>query len=173
MVKLNNDVTVFFAIFIGVILAVVLLSAASDSIFSSTTSLNVTNNTVTAPSTNNSVAVTGRDLTSQTYDIWNLSNGTEGFPFLVDTDGNVTLQEEIINGAKTVTLLVNQNGSAYSQLPLNITYNFNPDGFVSGTGGTILALVVLFGALAVLIFVVVKVTREGSMKNFMEGFGKK
>ena len=162
MVKLNTDVKVFFGIFIGVILAVVLLGSAADTVFNSTNTFNQSNLSVTAPAINGTLTLTGRSLVSGTTPIIRNATNSELQSLGMDvTDG-------VINGVRTVFLQVNDTAFPSNGTAVNVTYLFVPDGFVPGTGGTLLTLVVLFGSLGVLIFVVVKVIREGSMKNFLK-----
>ncbi len=167
MANSNVDMKVFFAIFIGVILAVALLVPAADTIFNSTNTFNTTNESVTAPVVNSTLTLTGRSLVTGTTPV--VRNATN---FALQNTG-IFVTAGLINGVQTVFLSTNDTGSDNAGNAVNVTYLFVPDGFVRGAGGTILGLVVLFGALATLVFVVVKVVREGSMKDFVEGFGKR
>ncbi|KKN08452.1 hypothetical protein LCGC14_1056560 [marine sediment metagenome] len=161
MVNGNTDIKVFFGIFIGVILAVVLLGSAANSVFNSTNTFNQTNLTVTAPAINGTLVLPGRSLTGTTPVVRNSTGISLQNAGVFVTDG-------LVNGAQTVFLQVNDSGFPNNGTSVNATYFFIPDGFVPGAGGTILKLVVLFGALAVLFFVVMKVIKEGSMKNFLK-----
>ncbi len=162
----NTDIKVFFGIFIGVILAIALLSPAADTVFNSTNTFNQTNLSVTAPAINATLTLTGRSLTGATPSIIN-ATGTELQSLGMDvTDG-------IINGVQTVFLQVNDTAFPSNGTAVNLTYFFVPDGNVPGAAGTVLSLVILFGTLAVLFFVVLKVMKEGSMKNFITSFGRK
>ncbi|KKN65806.1 hypothetical protein LCGC14_0477420 [marine sediment metagenome] len=166
MGKFNSDIKVFFMIFIGVILAIALLTPAADTIFTSTNTFNNTNETVTAPAINETLTLTGRSLTGATPVVRNstgISLQNEG---VFVTDG-------LINGVQTVFLQVNDSGVPNNGTSVNVTYFFVPDGFVPGAGGLLLSLVIIFGTLAILVFVVTIVMKEGSMRNFIEGFGKK
>ena len=157
MVKLNMDVKVFFTIFIGVIIGVVLLSSAADTVFLSTNNFNQSNATITTPAVSVVTAIEGRELVG-TAAVWNGS-------FLVPSS-NVTVSDQNLNGTQTVTVLV--ENASFASVPLNFSYVFVPDGNVPGVGGTVLRLVLIFGSLAILIFVIFKVVKEGSMRNFME-----
>ena len=159
MARFNMDVKVFFMIFIGVIFAIALLVPAADTIFNSTNTFNNTNETVTAPAINETLTLTGRSLTGATPVVRN-STGTS-----LQNEG-VFVTDGLINGVRTVFLSTNDTGSGNAGNDVNVTYFFIPDGFVPGAGGTILGLVVLFGSLAVLVFVVVRVMKDGSMKFF-------
>ncbi len=156
MVMLNNDVKVFFGIFIGVILAVVLLSSAADTVFLSTNNFNQSNATITTPAISVVTAIEGRELVGTAT----VLNGS----FVVPSS-NVTVSDQNLNGTQTVTVLV--ENASFANVPLNFSYVFVPDGNVPGVGGTVLRLVLIFGSLGVLIFVVFKVVKEGSMKNFL------
>ncbi len=166
MVRSNVDVKVFFAVFIGVILAVALLVPAADTIFTSTNTFNVTNETVTAPTLNQNLTLTGRSVFG-TVSVFNNTNNNGS----VVPSSNFTIQTGLVNGLSRV--VYTNLDADWNGVSVNVSYDFVPEGNVPGAGGTLLTLVVLFGSLGVLIFVVVKVMREGSMKNFMERFGKK
>ncbi len=166
MARFNIDIRVFFMIFIGVIFAVALLVPSADQVFNLTNTFNNTNETVTAPAINETITLTGRSLTGATPVVRN-STGTS-----LQNEG-VFVTDGLINGVQTVFLQVNDSGVPNNGTSVNVTYFFVPDGFVPGAGGLLLGLVVLFGTLAVLVFVVVMVMKEGSMKDFMQNFGKR
>ena len=158
----NSDLKVFFGIFIGVILAVALLGPAADTIFTSTNTFNQTNLTITSPDANENLSLTGRSLVvGGAVSVFNNTNNNGS----VINASNFTFQTGIVNGLSSV--IYTNLESELNGTSLNISYLFVPDGFVPGGGGTILSLVILFGSLAVLIFVVAKVMREGSMVNFL------
>ncbi len=163
----NSDMKVFFGIFIGVILAVALLVPAADTVFNSRNTFNQTNVSVTAPAVNATLTLTGRSLVSATTPV--VRNATN---FALQNTG-IFVTDGLINGAQTVFLSTNDTGSNNAGNAVNVSYLFVPDGFVPGAAGTILGLVVLFGALGVLIFVVFKVVKEGSMANFVSNFGRR
>ena len=158
----NTDLKVFFGIFIGVILAVALLGPAADTIFNSTNTFNQSNVSVTAPAINGTLTLTGRSLVTGTTPIVRNSTNIEL------QNAGVFVTDGLINGIQTVFLSVNDSGFPNNVTSVNVTYLFVPDGFVPGGGGTILGLVILFGSLAILIFVVTKVMKEGSMVNFLK-----
>ncbi len=131
-------------IFIGLIIAVVLLQSVADQVFNTTTTLTATNNTVTTPANGTTASLTGRTLIGT-------ATVTNGSTPVAST--NVTVATALVSGVETITVTV--NNASFANLALNFSYNFEPDGFLqSGSSRAIIVLVTLFGALAALIFVI-------------------
>ncbi len=166
MVKiLQGDGKAIFTVFVGAIIAIVFLASIADSVFVQTNTFTVTNETVTAPATNNSLALTGRELVSGTTPITtNSSNGTSAN---LQLEG-VIVETTIINGIETVALRINQTGDSFAGTPINVTYDFQPGGYLSSSSDrAIAALIVIFGALGALIFVLIVFIKDGTLGRFM------
>lgn len=145
----NGDLNFMFMIFVGVILGVAFLNPIADSISASTTDLSVDNETFTMPSANDSIDLTGRNILSTAI----VTNATGGE---VIAAPNYTIADGVgTNGLISVKLTANDDtdASGYAGQSVNISYNYQPDGSLSTVGErSILNLIILFGALAVLIF---------------------
>ena len=161
MANNSGDFKAVIAIFVGLIIAIVLLASISDSIFEQTNTITVTNESVVVGAINVSVGTTGRDLVG----VGTVSNSTNAsqdpFTGLIVGEGN-------INGAKTVFLTANDTASALVGSTVNVSYTANPDGFIPESGArSITLLIIIFGALAALIFIIVVLIKEGSFRDIM------
>lgn len=157
---LKGDGKAIFTVFIGAIIAIVFLASIGDSIFSQTNTASATNLTVTVLAINTSLAVEGRDLIALTS-ITNVTNITLDDLGLILSDG-------LVNGLKTVTLTANDSASDMVGSKVNLTYTYNPDGYISDSGGRTIALLIsIFAALSILIFVIVVFIKNGTLGEFM------
>ncbi|KKN59061.1 hypothetical protein LCGC14_0546160 [marine sediment metagenome] len=161
--SLKGDGKAIFTVFIGAIIAVVFLASIADSVFTQSNTFTVSSENNTAPATNASIALTGRELIG-TPVTQNASNVTG----LTLQDLGVFIDERIINGIKTVALTVNQTGSAFVGETINVTYEFGPDGYLERQSDrSIAGLIVLFGALAGVVFVLVVFIKNGSFGDLI------
>ena len=162
MVNLNSDGKMIFAIFIGAIITVVFLGSIADSVFLQTNTFSVSNNTVTAPAINGTLILEGRELVSGTT------------PSVVNTtaheiqDQGVTVTDGLISGVQTVFLSVNDSSVPNNGSSVNVTYEFNPDGYLkSSSDRSVARLVIITGALAILVFVIVVMIKFGSFGKLL------
>ena len=154
--SLQGDGKAVFVFFIGVIITIVFLATIGDSVFTQTTTASQTNLTVTASAINVSQSVVGRDLILA-ISVINSTNVT-----LIDSGVNLT--DGIVNGVKTVIVRINDSVPDLDGAEINLTYTYNPDGFIDSAGGRSIAdLIPLFGALAILIFGLVTFLKDGSL----------
>lgn len=145
---LKGDGKMIFTIFIGAIIAVVFLASIGNSIFEQTNTGTATNVSFTGAAVNTSLALEGRQLLVATSVI----NGTN----ITLISQGVILATGTVNGVQTVTVTINDTAADLTGSLMNATYTFNPDGFVDDGGArSIITLILIFGALAILIFVVV------------------
>lgn len=165
-VKKARDLGAVLLIFMGAILGIVLLGSLADSENKATSTITITNDTVTLPSSVGGTSeLTGRDHISTTA----IVNSTGS-----DISGNVTISDGLgSDGTKTVILTL--DGLTIDSIEINgtsanVSYVANPDGYVSGAGGTFLTLVILFGALGVLVFVIVILLKRGSLDFLIRRF---
>lgn len=165
MAELKSDGKMIFLIFIGTIITIVFLSAISDQVFTETNTFTNLNETVTGPAINGTVDLIGRELVTS-LNVINASNATSA-DLLAQ---GIALQTGISSttGLLTVQLSLNDSGSEYVGQPINASYIYNPDGYVSNGGArAITLLIVLFGALAILVYVVVILFKEGSFSKLL------
>ncbi len=163
MATLKGDAVMFIVLFVGAIVAIVFLSTISDSVFSQTNAITISNNTVT-PSTvgNGTTALLGREFLSGGI-VTNSSNALILSP--LNYSVNTTTGS---NGLLTVTL-IRYDGSLSDPNAtgaVNVSYEANPDGFVGDVTRNINLLIPLFAALAILVFVIVMLFQPGT--SFLE-----
>lgn len=158
----KSDMKMILIIFIGLIIATVFIASIGDQIFLETNTFNQTNFTVTAPAINGTVLLTGRELVPGTTPI--VRNATN---FELQNAG-IFVTDGLINGVKTVFLSVNDSGFPSNASSVNVSYNFNPDGYLSDSGTrSITLLILIFSALAALIFVIVQIWKNDSFQNLL------
>ncbi len=151
---MKSDGKMILMLFIGVIIAVALYSVIADSVSSGTVVSNTfTNQSVTAPAVNESLELTGRDLIG--------TGSVRNVTAPISVGSNITIREEVgSTGGKSVVLHVFQNGSVFAGDTVLLTYTSVPDGAVTGGARAIFLLVIIFGAIAVMVFAVVMLFRS-------------
>ncbi len=162
MASIKGDGKAIFGIFIGAIIAVVFIATIADSVFTQTSTFTSTNQSVTAPAVNATLDLKGRELLSE-LESYNATNATRQ-----RTDG-VILQTALgSDGLLTVQMTLNDTGADFAASPVNVSYTYNPDGYLSNGGArSIQLLVVIMAALAIVIFVIVVAVKEGSLGDLI------
>ncbi len=154
--SLKGDGKAIFTVFVGLIITVVFLAGFATTLVPQTTTESETNLSVTVSAINVSLAVAGRDLIAVT-DINNLTDAG------LESQG-LNLGDGLVSGLKTVTLTANDTATDFVGTTVNLTYSYNPDGFISIAGGRSIALLItIVSALAMVVFVVVVLIKEGSL----------
>ncbi len=163
MVNFTLDGKMIFTIFVGTIIAATLIATISDSIFTQTNTIAVTNNTVTAAAVNTTLDVSGRELLT-TIEIYNATNVTDT---LVGLGGSLQTGTGT-SGLLSVQLILNDTASAFAGESVNISYTANPDGFLSDGGARSIAnLILIFAALAILVFTVVVIFQNENFRRLL------
>ncbi|KKK47751.1 hypothetical protein LCGC14_3152030 [marine sediment metagenome] len=158
--ELQGDGKAVFVFFIGAIITIVFLASIADNIFTQTNTASNTNLTVTVLAINTSLAIEGRDLIAE-ISIINSTNISLEFQGLILSDG-------ILNGVKTVTLTANDSAVDLVGDEVNISYTYNPNGYIDSAGGrSIAALILIIGALAILVFGIVVFIKNGTLGRLM------
>lgn len=157
MVSLQSDGKAIFKVFIGVIISLVIIGVIGTSIVGqTTTATNIQN--VTAPAVNGTLDLTGRTLITATSitEADNSSNTSVGLILQTVTSSTT--------GLRTVQLTLNDTAAAFVGATVTVTYDYEPDGYLNNSGARALALLILiFGALGIMIFVVVVFMQDGSL----------
>lgn len=161
MVNFQGDSKAIFKVFIGAIIAVTFMIVIGDAIFPQTNIATQGNTTVTAPAINATTDLTGRTLVSSI----NVLNATSN----VTITSGVLLQTGIgTNGLNSVQITVNDTATAFAGESIRIAYTYQPDGYLDNSGARAIALLVLiFGSLSIMVFVVVMFIKEGSLGKLM------
>lgn len=165
MATLKGDGKAFMVMFIGAIIAVVFLTSIADTDVNITSTQTLTNHSFTAGANGTSVDLPGRSVLSVSQ-VWNETNGTAGFPLLL-TSNNFSVTTTL-NSSRTGIRFTVLDENIESSLK-NITYTFEPLGYLDSVGArSVNNLIVIFGALAILVFVVVILFKESSLKDFID-----
>lgn len=150
----KGDGKLIFMIFIGAIIALVFMAPIADQIFSTSNTINIVNTTITPSSVGNgTVELLGREFVSGGI-VTNATNGQ------ILNNANYSINTTAGSSGLLTVSLVRYDGSL--GLPnatgdVNVSYIANPDGFVGdGASRSILALVLIFAALAIVIFVIAR-----------------
>ena len=162
MGSFNSDGKAILTIFIGVILAIAFINPIADKVVQTTNLITVTNATYTAPATNATLAIVGRELVSQTGNIClanNVSNCSNGL-YLASAIGT--------DGERSVFLYVNQTGAGYAGASVNVSYVAEPDDYQNSTTRPIVILLTLFAALGVLVYVISTLIKRGSLGGLIK-----
>lgn len=169
MAMLKSDGKMVFMIFIGAIITIVFLGVVADQVSLQTNTQTLTNLSASVPATANTTFATqipGRQNTTVIVAI----NGTGTFTnnFTVNlTDGSGNLGIFLFTTDAAVTEVI--NGST-----VNLTYTFQPFGYLQDSGARSVALlVVLFGALAIVVFVIVVMFKFGSIGEMVASFNQR
>lgn len=163
--KRIGDSAAILGLFLIAIIGITFLSSIGDDVQGATQTITVNNDTVTLPSSvGGTLELTGRDLVSTT----SIINQTG-----VDLTGNVSLSDGLgSDGTKTVILTLDGlliDGEEINGTSANVSYVANPDGSVQGSNATIIDLVVLIGALAILVLVIVVLIKKGYLGKLISG----
>ena len=161
MANLKGDFKAIMIGFIGVIVAVVFIASISNTISLQTTTQSNLNQTVTAPAVNGTLDLIGRELVGSATVV----NSTSG---AVLPSANLTVSNQIGSiGLLTVQLTTNDAGADYAGAPVNVSYNYLADGALTGGANAIQKTVLIFAALAILVFIIVMFMEEGSLGKLM------
>ena len=163
MATIKGDGKTLIMIFVGLIMAIVLLISISDQTFLLTNEITVTNATVTVSATSNLTDINGRTLVTG-IEIYNATNASHAAADDLLARTNITFVTNLgSTGLQTVQLQVAnvQGNTIWFGQNVNVSYTAEPDGFLPSTADrSIILLVVLFGALATLIFVIVMLLKN-------------
>lgn len=164
MAVLKSDGKAILIVFIGLIITIVLISAVADSVYTQRTVLNSNNATITLPSAaNTTVDITGRELVGTAT----ISNGT------LDLSDNFTVSTgtSATTGLRSVQITSNDSSPLHYGDIANVSYTYRADGYLNNSGARSVAwLIVIFSALAMVVFVIVVFIKHGSLGSLMRGF---
>jgi len=164
MAEKNSDFMTLMMIFIGVIIAVVFMASIADS--TNQDNVIVVNDSFVASTTaNGSVAIPGRELIGTAT----IANGTD----LIVLGNNFTVATGLGTDGLLSVLVTSLDGAIDEGFTnLNITYDYIPDGNVGAASRGVVALIIIFAALAIVVFTIVMIFK-GMGKNLFNGSGFK
>ncbi len=168
MASLKSDGKMVFMIFVGAIITVVFLGVIANSIFAQTNTITVTNETQTAAAVNSSITLTGRANISA-ITIINATNNT------LDWTANFTVSSTDDDGDLGIFLFTRDvTGAGFAGESINVSYSYEPFGYLQDSGSrSVTNLIVIFGALAIVIFIVVIIFKFGSIREMLTSFERR
>ena len=149
MVNKTGQITFVIILFVGLIVAASILPDIANQEELITGSFEVRNDTITVPAINGTVDLTGRDLITEIQ----IENATT----VADDDvvGLALIEGIGTNGLVTIQLFANDTSSLITGNGVNVSYTYRADGFVGNGNVAVTQLIVLFAALAMVIFSIV------------------
>jgi len=157
--KAELGVGTMIIMFIGIIVALVLLTASAGEVGKSTSTDVLSNGLYTAPASGSCIDLKGQELLSAAT----VTNRTSGTAKTV----NFTIAEGIstVDGLKRIRFCTTGasagGGDAWSGLAFNVSYTYGPEGYADDSGArSILGIVILLAAIAVVVFVVYPAVKE-------------
>lgn len=146
-----KQVGLMLLIAIGVIIGLTMLQPIASNVASTSTTYAVANQSVITPANGAYVALTGSAVVG-TPTVVNASS-----PTLITT--GYTIGSRVVNDKKTL-VFTNNNASSVGSV-LNISYTYEPDGYITDAAGrSVTSLIVILAGLAVLVFAMLPAIRE-------------
>ena len=148
---------VMIGVFVGIIVALVLLSAVSPYIGQSSQTQQLVNLTVTPSGTLGTyIDVRGQELLG-TPIVTNSSNA------VVIPASNYTIVERVspIDGLKRIAITINPSASTWNASAINVSYAYGMEGYADDGGArAIIPLITIFAVLAILVFTLYPIMKE-------------
>ena len=170
MVKiLQGDGKAIMTVFVGALIAIVFLGVIADSIFNQTNTFDVANDSLS--STNGTTLLLLPELRGKVVSDIVIYNGSDDF---IISSGNFTLFNKHINASNGVeTVKINITATIADGIQTqawNISYTFQPNGYLErSVDRSIALLIVIFGAIGILIFVLVVLIINGTLGRLLGG----
>lgn len=162
MANFKGDGKAILLGFVGAIATLVLIGTIATQINLETNTFRVENQTITLGAVNVSVELTGRSLVAGTQRVQNES--AEAIIDYHENGVNVETITSATSGLRTVAITVNDTNASIASQVINVSYEYQPDGYIpTAAGRSITSLIILFAALAIVIFVIVMFIRDGSL----------
>ncbi len=153
--------------FIGAIVATVFLGSIATTIVGDTSTITRANTTLVIPVVNTTTSLDGREIVGSMIVI-NLTGA--------DVSTTFDTTDKLVNGLLTVAITSNDTSVDRTSpgTNINVSYTANPDGFVGATARGVTLLILIFAALAILIFVIVILfDRNSALFEMVKNFGGK
>jgi hypothetical protein len=161
-------VGVFMGMFVLIVVGVALFQATAQNVGTSTNQITTVNLSVTAPTTNGFIELTGQEIFG-TPVIINRTQPTVGNQTANATVFTFAENVSLTTGVKTVTLTNNGYPTWSEANTLAITYTYGPDGYIDDSGARSVAnLILVFFGLAIAL-----VAMQPTLRNqFLGAIGK-
>lgn len=147
-------------VFVGIIVALALLSGSYDGIAKSTQSNVLVNGSYTLPANGACKDLVGQELLSSAIVI----NATNNGPVVTGINNTVSEGISTVDGLKRIrvcTTGTSINGEASSGYPIKVSYTYGGEGYADDSGSrAIIGLIILLAVIAIAIWVLVPSIRE-------------
>jgi len=153
----ESDGKAIMTVFLGALICVVLLGSVADSLYPQTHEFSTANLSTTTAAVNATVTLPGRSYTGSPF----VSNTSHH-----DCSAQFTFTNVIDAGDHKITMKTLDTAAAngLASKLVNVTYTGQPDGYISESSSRSTAkLITLFGAIAILIFIIVVLIAQGSL----------
>lgn len=154
----------FVVVIIGLLACLAIYQGIGPSIGTLTNTITVTNTTATLPSGVTITALPGqRNIT----DIF-IANRTSGAAVSGFAYTNFTVRNELYNGLIRIVIQNTTGTSAYQGQNVNLSYSYEPEGYISEGGSRAVTLLIpLMAALALLVGLLLPFVQQG-LKDLMD-----
>lgn len=161
MGNFQSDGSAILKVFIGAIIAIAFMAIIANSIFNQTNTLSQKNVTVTIPTAGETTDLGGRTLITSI----NVLNATDN---LTISATNVSLQSGTSSTTGLQTVQILNNNASFNGVTARIAYSYEPDGYLNNSGArSITLLILIFGSIAIMVFVIVVFIKDGSLGKLM------
>ncbi len=144
--KIGAIIVVAVAIIFG---AVILDDAIAPTVGQYSTLTTARNHSVTAGAASGTVELLGQRSVGSSYIVINASSGAV-------VTSNFTMTEGLGSEGLLSTLLQSKSNAVYASYPVNVSYTYEPDGYMHGEGDrSIFTLITLVSVIALVVFVFV------------------
>ncbi len=165
---LKGDGAAILSVFVGALIAIVIIAAIGTAVVASTETGTVVNLTFTPSNVNvtpGTLLTPGRDVLAGTVLITN-ETGTTGNTD-IGTAARYSIQNFVANDGLVHSYLVTNSSAGPDggyNVSVNLSYEYRGTGYINDSGGRAIAgLITLFAALAIVVFVIVVFVKRGSM----------
>ena len=151
----KTGIGILIVLFIGAIVGLVLLQTTAQETDDALTTRFLANRTITAPAAGSTTDLVGQELLS-TPIVTNASGGG-----VVPTT-NYTIAEGVstVDGLKRIRYTT-VGPSPFASKSVNVSYTYGPEGYIEDSAGrSIFSLVIILGALALAVFLLIPSLRE-------------
>jgi len=153
------NVGIVLTVAIGLIVALVLYATVTQIVGQAVTTATASNQTVTMSAAGSPYSLNGQAVVG-TIIVTNGSNGT-----LIPSTNYTVASNQVINGVLTATITPKAVAPVAGASGINLSYTYQPDGYIASSGGRAMALLIpIMAALAIIVFALSPTFRSGVMK---------
>ena len=132
-------------VLVGVVVCVVLFTSSAQEAVPNTV-LHTANYSVTAPTSNNTLSLTGRELVGDILILNGTNIALTGTSSLNFTAGSKIIDDDL-------TVYIETEDAAYAGTSVDVSYTYKPDGyFDSSASRSMINIILIFAALGIAIF---------------------